>query len=254
MRKILFFSVLFLVLGFADMNAQKTPGQYGVQVGVFIEKVPSDYFKGLSDVYMQIDQNQIYRYYTGNYTEKSAADAARQTALDAGYSYARVIDFDEIRRLCAASCGLPVATPVNEPSYLESIFFDFDKSFLRAKSKSELDKLYQILIDNPTYSAELRAHTDAKGSNEYNDALSQRRADSAKNYLLGKGIDASRLAATTYGETDPIAKNELAGGVDTPEGRQLNRRVELVVKGPDGQVIQIVRDINVPGGLRYIGG
>ncbi|MEO1437781.1 MAG: OmpA family protein, partial [Bacteroidota bacterium] len=143
------------------------------------------------------------------------------------------------------------STPIDEePNYLESIFFDFDQSFLRPKSKSELDKLYDVLMENPTYTTELRAHTDAKGSNEYNVALSQRRADAAKSYLLNRGIPASRVSTKIYGETDPIAKNE-SNGSDSPQGRQFNRRVQLIVLNASGSEVRIVRDINVPGGLRY---
>lgn len=242
--------IILLLCGLGTSIFAQGNGQYAVQVAAFIESVPTSYFQGLDGIYHTRDQNDIHRYYLGNFSSKSDAEAALATAKNAGYN-AQLIDFEEQRRLCANSCAIPVSTPIEEePDYLESIFFDFDKSFLRTKSKSELDKLYTILMENPGYTTELRAHTDSKGSLEYNVALSQRRADSAQQYLLNRGIAASRVATKIYGEDDPIAKNE-TNGTDSPEGRQFNRRVQLIVLNASGSEVKIVRDINVPGGLRF---
>jgi len=106
---------------------------------------------------------------------------------------------------------------------LKNIFFDFDKATLRPESYNELDRLVQLLTENPTIKVEISAHTDSKGSDEYNLKLSQKRAESVVNYLIGKGIPASRLIAKGYGETQPIDTN------DTEEGRQNNRRVEFKI-------------------------
>lgn len=106
---------------------------------------------------------------------------------------------------------------------LKNIFFDFDKATLRPESFNELDRLVQLLTENPTIKVEISAHTDSKGSDEYNLKLSQKRAESVVNYLIGKGIAASRLIAKGYGETQPIDTN------DTEEGRQNNRRVEFKI-------------------------
>ena len=106
---------------------------------------------------------------------------------------------------------------------LKNIFFDFDKATLRPESYNELDRLVQLLTENPNIKVEISAHTDSKGSDEYNLKLSQKRAESVVNYLIGKGIPASRLIAKGYGETQPIDTN------DTEEGRQNNRRVEFKI-------------------------
>jgi outer membrane protein OmpA-like peptidoglycan-associated protein len=106
---------------------------------------------------------------------------------------------------------------------LKNIFFDFDKATLRPESFNELDRLVKLLTENPTIKVELSAHTDSKGSDEYNMKLSQKRAESVVNYLIGKGISADRLIAKGYGETQPIDTN------DTEEGRQNNRRVEFKI-------------------------
>src|SRR5207248_1569590 len=94
-----------------------------------------------------------------------------------------------------------------------------------------LDTLYQILIDNPSIIVEIGSHTDSKGNDEYNMKLSQARAQSVVDYLIGRGIPAERLKAQGYGETKPIAPNTLPDGKDNPQGRQLNRRTEFRVIG-----------------------
>lgn len=106
---------------------------------------------------------------------------------------------------------------------LNNIFYDFDKSTLRNESISELDRVYAMLNSNSTMRIELSSHTDNIGTDEYNQKLSQERAQSVVDYLTGKGIDKSRLVAKGYGESTPIAPNE------TDEGRQLNRRTEFSI-------------------------
>ncbi len=96
-----------------------------------------------------------------------------------------------------------VLTPINKPVVLENIFFDFDKATLRDESKEELDELISLLKINPNVSIELSAHTDRKGSDDYNNRLSQRRAESVVNYLIKGGIEKGRLVAVGYGKSIP---------------------------------------------------
>jgi len=106
---------------------------------------------------------------------------------------------------------------------LNNIFYDFDKSTLRPESKTELDKLTELMNNNPTLKIELASHTDSKGSDEYNMTLSQARAQSVVNYLIEKKVDTKRLVAKGYGEAKPRSTN------DTDEGRQQNRRTEFKI-------------------------
>ena len=96
-----------------------------------------------------------------------------------------------------------VMTPINKPVVLENIFFDFDKATLRSESKEALDGLIDLLKLNPNVTIELSAHTDRKGSDEYNDNLSQRRAESVVDYLIKGGIEQDRLEAKGYGKRQP---------------------------------------------------
>lgn len=94
-------------------------------------------------------------------------------------------------------------TPYNKPVILENIFYDFDKASLRPESKEELDGLILLLNEYPEINIELLAHTDRKGSEEYNQNLSLRRAQSVVEYLSENGIEPKRLTAVGFGKTSP---------------------------------------------------
>jgi outer membrane protein OmpA-like peptidoglycan-associated protein len=106
---------------------------------------------------------------------------------------------------------------------LKNIFFDFDKATIRSQSNAELDRLTKLLKENPAVKMEIASHTDNLGSDEYNMKLSDARSHSVVDYLISKGIAATRLVAKGYGETTPIDKN------DTEAGRQNNRRTEFKI-------------------------
>jgi peptidoglycan-associated lipoprotein len=112
---------------------------------------------------------------------------------------------------------------------LDNIYYDFDRAEIRPDAAVELDKLVQLLSDNPDIKIELSSHTDSVASVEYNLDLSQRRAESAVNYLIEHGISAERLVPKGYGELRPIARNTNADGTDNPSGRQKNRRTEFEI-------------------------
>lgn len=113
---------------------------------------------------------------------------------------------------------------VNKSIVLDNIYYDLDKADIRKDAALELDKLVVILEDNPNISIELSSHTDDRSSVEYNQDLSQRRAESAVSYILSKGIDQSRIRAKGYGESQLIIQN-----AQTEEEHQINRRTEFKV-------------------------
>jgi outer membrane protein OmpA-like peptidoglycan-associated protein len=112
---------------------------------------------------------------------------------------------------------------------LENIYYDFNKHNIREDAAVELDKLVQLLIDNPEIKIELGSHTDSIDDNSYNLQLSQRRAESAVRYIVQHGIAPDRLVARGYGEEKPIARNTNPDGTDNPVGRQKNRRTEFKI-------------------------
>jgi outer membrane protein OmpA-like peptidoglycan-associated protein/uncharacterized protein YegP (UPF0339 family) len=118
------------------------------------------------------------------------------------------------------------------PGKLNWLLFDFDKSDLRSQSMSELDKLAAILKKNAVAKAELDGHTDFKGGEDYNNRLSEHRAENAKKYLISKGIPEDRIVLKTHGKSNPYTENK------TDEGRQLNRRVEIRAIDASGNAIE----------------
>lgn len=139
---------------------------------------------------------------------------------------------------------------INKPAVLENIFYDFDKASLRDESKKELDDLIELLEINPNVTIELSAHTDRKGSQEYNQRLSQRRAQSVVDYLIAHRISPDRLTVAGYGKLQPkVVTKSIAKNYDflnegdilneefiealTPEQQeiadQINRRTEFKV-------------------------
>ncbi len=116
-----------------------------------------------------------------------------------------------------------VPIEVGVPFRLNNIFFDFDKAVLKKESYPELDRMLLLMNENPEMTFEIAGHTDWIGSDEYNNLLSQRRANAVHDYFVQKGIAKSRLTAKGYGESRPVATNA------TDEGRAKNRRVELII-------------------------
>lgn len=113
---------------------------------------------------------------------------------------------------------------LNKTFVLENIYYDLNKYNIRPDAAIELDKLVQILKDNPTMTIELSSHTDARATDAYNMTLSQNRAESAVNYLNSKGIEADRMVAKGYGERELIIPN-----AKTEEEHQRNRRTEFTI-------------------------
>ncbi len=99
-------------------------------------------------------------------------------------------------------------SPISKPVVIDNIFYDFDKATLRPESKKALDEMIKMLNDNPNVTIELGAHTDRKGTDQYNERLAQRRAQSVVDYLIAGGIEAARLEAKGYGERVPKTINK----------------------------------------------
>ena len=115
---------------------------------------------------------------------------------------------------------------------VENIYYEFDKAALTEASKTTIDTtIYEILIENPHIIIELSSHTDSEGTDDYNESLSQKRAESVVNYLVKKGIPKKRLTPKGYGESKPRVPNKNDDGSDNPESRAKNRRTEFKVIG-----------------------
>ncbi len=107
---------------------------------------------------------------------------------------------------------------------LEGVFFETSSARIKTESYAVLDNVVTVMQDNPSFQLLISGHTDSRGDDEMNRDLSQKRADSVRQYLINKGVDRSRMRAVGFGETQPVASN------DTSAGRAKNRRVEFTVE------------------------
>jgi outer membrane protein OmpA-like peptidoglycan-associated protein len=154
------------------------------------------------------------------------------------YAYKHVfLDLDDDRQLKRLVVEL---TPLTRkvPIRLNNINFELNSADLMENSLPELNRVVQLLKDNPDIFVELSAHTCDIGSDRFNDVLSEKRAKSVVNYLIMKGIGFQRMVARGYGEKVPLAPN------DSEENRALNRRVELKILDENDQVFQIEEKIH----------
>ena len=108
---------------------------------------------------------------------------------------------------------------------MSDVLFDTGSSTLKPGAREKLAKISGILLAHPGLTLQIEGHTDSVGSDDFNQQLSERRADSVRDFLASQGVGATSMTAKGFGKTQPVASN------DNAEGRQRNRRVELVVNG-----------------------
>lgn len=132
----------------------------------------------------------------------------------------------------------PTVQEIKEYISFHNIYWDFDRWNVRPVSALTMDTVVNILNAHNDWVVEVGSHTDALGSNNYNDGLSDRRTKAAVDYLTKKGIPATQLVPTHFGEAQPVAPNDM-NGKDNPGGRQANRRTEFrILKG--GVIIKTI--------------
>lgn len=165
---------------------------------------------------------EVLKYASDLIEEAKKLDAeARIADCAGGLDLANKIDAllnNAYAKVAEAKRVVPVAIPT------EAIYFDFDKYDIRPDAKVVLDKLADALLANPNATITIEGHCDFYGSNEYNMALGEKRANAAKSYLQARGIAASRLFTVSYGEERPVRE------CTSIEDCQVNRRCEFKVK------------------------
>ena len=114
-------------------------------------------------------------------------------------------------------------------SLAADVLFDFDKADLRPEARPALEKVAAVVKSYPKAAVLIEGHTDAKGNDQYNQKLSERRAESVRHWLEADGV-AAAMTTRGWGKTRPVAPNTKPNGADDPDGRQKNRRVEITVK------------------------
>jgi len=185
---------------------------------IFYETLPGGKEIGTIDSDPETGEYQIMLPVGYNYGY--LAEAEDYVAISANIDLSSVEDYEEKYHdlyLVPIEAGQTVT--------LNNIFFAFAKFDLKPESFPELDRTVEFLNANPELRIEVAGHTDSVGPKAYNQTLSERRAKAVYDYLVSKGIDVSRVSSAGYGEDKPIASND-----SEINGRELNRRVEFIIK------------------------
>ncbi|KQB39787.1 OmpA family protein [Flavobacterium aquidurense] len=129
-----------------------------------------------------------------------------------------------------STCKVTIGDDLGKCFGIKMIYFDLDKSNIRTEAAIDLEKILDVLNNNPTMKLDIRSHTDSRATHQYNEALSNRRAKSTIQWLVKNGIAAKRLTGKGYGETQLV--NGCSDGVNcTEEEHQMNRRSEFIITG-----------------------
>lgn len=161
----------------------------------------------------------------------SAAGAETRPVLNLKFQSADLVF--NVENLAGAIADIQVKETATEIKIELSgdVLFDFDKVEIKKAAEPLLANVAEIVNKHPQSSGIIEGHTDSKGSDDYNLKLSHKRAESVKNWLVDHAsVSARRFSTKGLGELKPVAPNTNSDGTDNPEGRQKNRRVEIVVK------------------------
>lgn len=115
-----------------------------------------------------------------------------------------------------------------------TVYFDFDKSDIKERGAEVLDSIYNVLVESSGATIQISGYTDGLGTVEYNNILSDKRAKACAEYLIAKGIEASRITFESFGECCPV-EMELINGMDNPDGRSKNRRALINISKPENE-------------------
>lgn len=153
----------------------------------------------------------------------------------------------ELRITSIDPTTIPKPIPAGSIIVMENIYYDFDEYSIRSGAARELDELARVMNLYPSMEVELIAHTDSRGARDYNFQLSYKRAESAKQYLINKGISGNRIKTFGYGEAQ--VRNRCTDGVNcTEEEHEYNRRTEVKILRIDENV-QFKQGFNTKGGF-----
>lgn len=155
----------------------------------------------------------------------TAEEQGRRRRFERDYRELR----DSVGNIRACVCNVPAPEPARarELFTLRSVLFEFDESTLTSGAKDTLGVAVRFLKEHADVRVEIQGNTDSKGTDDYNMALGERRAESVKAYLALQGISADRVSTKSLGESQPVADNDI-NGRDNPPGRALNRRVLII--------------------------
>jgi outer membrane protein OmpA-like peptidoglycan-associated protein len=180
----------------------------------------------------QVERDQIMLAARTREAENAKASAANSKVVAEVALNQRDQANEETARVQAELDALKATpTPRGLVLTLGDVLFDTGRAELKSGASRKLDQLVQFLIEHPDRRVQIDGFTDSIGTDAYNEDLSQRRADSVRTALINRGVEPSRIGTEGYGKAYPVANNTDSGG------RQLNRRVEVVIGGNNGTAI-----------------
>ena len=161
-------------------------------------------------------------------------DPSAQTAARDALGSAKILDIVGVSRGIESvlkDLGAKVTDREIRIELAADVLFDFDKSDLRAEAVPSLEKVAEVLRSHAGAPVTIEGHTDSKGSDAYNQPLSEKRAQAVREWLVKNGLaSAAKITTKGWGKSKPIAPNTRSDGSDDPEGRKKNRRVEITVR------------------------
>jgi outer membrane protein OmpA-like peptidoglycan-associated protein len=163
----------------------------------------------------------------GNNRTGAVVGAAAGAAIGAAIGHRMDKQQQELQQIPGVEVSRPSEGEI-AVNLTNDILFDFNSSALRGESQNTLRDLASNFRNYPDEQVTVEGHTDSVGTPSYNQTLSEQRASVVSNYLVDQGVPSSRITSIGYGETRPKASN------DTPEGRQINRRVEIHIRATQG--------------------
>ena len=225
---ILFF--IFTSLALAGQN-------FRVQAAAFADSVNRSYFtdRGIQGVTVVHSGSGIWQYLVGSYPTREAAEEIQAQLVAKGFPNPVVIDLEAERVLANSKCAYTngKTAPDQEDegdNPVRIIFFGSGKYTLDTKARAELDRYIDKMNADKTLELRMMGFTDSKGEAADNYDLAGARAKAARNYLINKGIRATRLYVEVYGEADPLYENKDFDGNEIPENMRYNNRVMLKFK------------------------
>ena len=213
------FKVIDAHTGLAIADAQA----YFVSEQAFDSKLLYSDNKGYMEAKIHPNASYTLIIYKDNYIPNMIANELSQ------YYHNRTIAMEPIAERWSPAEECPPTTEINRPVNMTGINFDFDKWNINAEAAQVLDRLLAFMKAEPKAEIEVSAHTDCRGSHEYNMLLSQRRANAVKKYLTDRGIASKRIKAVGYGKTKLINRCDCKTTYCTDAEHEFNRRAEFVV-------------------------